>query len=165
MLIISQNFRFIIIHYFKCICCSMKIWISLLTIRMCFSLSVMMFSATFNNILVISRRCFIDGGNRSTLLYHIMLYRVCPTVSLNVVSSTPSLSGIRTHNISGDRYWLHRYERGIQCLIYLEEWITCPTGPVFSGTPHILLASCPSDEIDISWSGNVIASMSEELHL
>ena len=136
-MIISQSFRFMIIHYLKCICCSIQILISLLTIRMCFSLSVMMFSATFNNILVILRRCFINGGNRSTLLYHIMLYRVCPTVSLSVVSSTPSLSGIRTHNFSGERYWLHRYERGIQCLIYLEEWITCPTVPYFRVRAYI----------------------------
>jgi hypothetical protein len=31
-----------------------------------------------------------------------------PILSHNVVSSTPHLSGIQTHNASGERHYLHR---------------------------------------------------------
>jgi hypothetical protein len=30
------------------------------------------------------------------------------TLSHNVILSTPHLSGIWTHNVSGDKHWLHR---------------------------------------------------------
>jgi hypothetical protein len=39
--------------------------------------------------------------------YHRSAARHWQTLWHNVVSSTPLLSGIQTHNFSGDRHWLH----------------------------------------------------------
>ena len=47
---------------------------------------------------------FIGRGNRSTRENHRTATNHCQTLSHNVVSSTPRLSGIRTHNVSGDRH-------------------------------------------------------------
>ena len=54
---------------------------------------------------------------------------------------------------------------GFSVWFYWEEWITCATDRVFLGAPHMILVSCPADEIHISWSGNVIVYMPEELQL
>jgi hypothetical protein len=67
----------------------------------------MVFNATFNNISVISWQSVLlvekpgvprentDLSQVTVKLYHIII---------NVVLSTPRLSGVRTHNISGDRH-------------------------------------------------------------
>ena len=70
---------------------------------------VRVFNATFNNISVILWRSVIlmeETGiprEKNTDLSQV----TWPPLSHKVVSSTPRLSEIRTHNINGDRHWLH----------------------------------------------------------
>ena len=68
----------------------------------------MVFKATFNHISVISWRSVSlvektrePGENHRPAASHQQ------TLSPNVLSSTPRLSGIRTHNVNGDSFsWL-----------------------------------------------------------
>ena len=66
---------------------------------------VMIFKATFNNISDISwRLALFLGGNKEDGEKHPPAASHRQTLSYNVVSSTPSPSGIRTHNVSGDMH-------------------------------------------------------------
>jgi len=70
---------------------------------------LMEFNATFNNISVISwQSVLLTEGTGIHGVHHGPATSHWQTLSHNVVSSTSRLSGIRTHNISGDRHCLHR---------------------------------------------------------
>jgi hypothetical protein len=63
------------------------------------------FNVTFNNISVVlwqsvllAEETGVPGENHRPAASHLQ------TLSHNVVSSTPRLNGIRTHNVSGDRH-------------------------------------------------------------
>ena len=80
----------------------------------------MVLNAIFNHIWVIS--CFIGGGNRSIQWKPSTCHR--QTLSHNVLSSTPRLSGVRTHNISGDRHWLpYDHDGPLQQVSKPRKWI------------------------------------------
>ena len=81
-------------------------------------------NATFNNISFISWRSVLllqetgePGENHRVVASH------CQTLSHNVVSNTPRLSGIQTHNVNGDNHWLHSYKSNYHA-------ITATTAPI-----------------------------------
>ena len=76
-------------------------WCLICRVRVTF----MVFNATFNNNSVISwRSVLLVKETRVPPACHNSLTNF---ITYNVASSTPSLRWIQTHNISGDRHWLH----------------------------------------------------------
>ena len=71
-------------------------------------LIVMVFNATFNNISIILWSVLLFEETRVSWENHRPATSHWQTLSHNVVLSTPHLSGIRTHKVSGDRHQLHR---------------------------------------------------------
>jgi hypothetical protein len=65
------------------------------------------FNVTFNNISAISWQSVLLKETAVPWENHRPVASHWQTLSRNVVSSTPRLSGIRTCNISEDRHWLH----------------------------------------------------------
>ena len=69
----------------------------------------MVFNATFNNISAISwQSVLLVEETRVPSENHWPVASQWQTLSHNVVSSTPSLNRIQTHNVSGDGHRLHR---------------------------------------------------------
>ena len=60
-----------------------------------------------STIAQLYRESFYGGGTGLSEENHRPVSSHWQTLLYNVVSSTPHLSGIRTHNVSGSRHWLH----------------------------------------------------------
>ena len=62
---------------------------------------IVFFQQYFSYIMAVS---FIGGANRRTRRKPATCRKSWQTLSHNVVSSTPRLNGILSHNVSGDRH-------------------------------------------------------------
>ena len=71
---------------------------------------VMVFNAAFDNISIIDGGKFYWWRKPEYPEKTTHLSQVTDKLYHNVASSTPRLSGVRTHDISGDRHWLHRLD-------------------------------------------------------
>jgi hypothetical protein len=84
----------------------------------------MVYNATFNNISLISWWSDLLVEETGVPAEITDLPQVTDKLYHNVISSTPRLSGIRTHNVSCDRYWLHSsYKSNWKELTVYSSWV------------------------------------------